>query len=91
MDYSKPAYRPTHVEDDRGYDMQRGTHRVKRVHFILADGTKSYVELPHDAYNAESVQQALQAAADDHFKVMAIQGPPAGTPVADTSNPWSGG
>lgn len=75
----KPLYKPIRVVDSSSYDTQRGTHRTKQVHYVLADGTRSYVEFPHDQYTAEAVQSALQEAAEQHYAVMGTIGPSATT------------
>ena len=75
MDQARPAYRPTKVEDSQQYVPLQGTIRVKRVHYVLADGHQSYVDIPMDDYTAEKVQAALDTEAERHFSVMDIQGP----------------
>ena len=89
MDQSpKPLYRTTHTTDSDSYDTTRGAHRTKRVHYVLYDGTRSYVELPLDQYDADRVQELLQHAAEQHVQVMQIEGPPVSDGQPMTTNPW---
>lgn len=87
----KPAYRLTHVTDADSYSQQRGTHRVKQTHYVLADGTKSYVELPVDEHTAENVQAKVEEAAANHFDIMSLQGPPTVPGMPTNANPFSSG
>lgn len=85
---TRPRYRATHVTDSSSYDATRGAHRTKQVHFVLADGTKSYVEVPLDTYDAATVQRHLEAAATAHERIMSLQ---PGQPVENddySSDPW---
>lgn len=89
MDQSQaPQYRATHVTDSSSYDATRGAHRTKQVHYVLFDGTKSYVELPLDQYDADTVQQLLQHAAEQHAQVMSLEGPPGMPQAGGVTNPW---
>lgn len=90
-DPSKPAYKPTHVTDSTNYDALRGTHRTKQVHYVMADGTRSYVEIPHDEYTADKVKEELDKAVSNHAAVMNINpGPTSSLPQTDP-NPWGSG
>lgn len=87
-DGTAPRYKPTHVVDSTSYDATRGTHRTKQVHYRMADGTKSYVELPIDQYNPDNVKAALDTAADVHEAVMSTTPNSTGMAVSSTANPW---
>jgi hypothetical protein len=89
MDQSQsPAYRATHVVDSSSYDTTRGTHRTKQVHYVLYDGSRSYIELPLDQYSADRVAELLQHAAEQHAQVMSIEGPPGQPQPSGMTNPW---
>lgn len=73
MNTNNPPFTVTKVTDSSGYDAQRGAHRTKQVHYKLADGTTSYVELPLDQATPEQVHQALTQAAEHHAAIMSLQ------------------
>lgn len=88
MEQNAPSYRATHVTDSTSYDATRGAHRTKRVHYVLYDGHRSYVELPLDQYDADRVAELLQHAAEQHAQVMSIEGPPGQPQAGAMTNPW---
>lgn len=88
MNTDKPRYQPVSVQDVTDYDPMKGTIRAKRVNYKLADGTQSYVVIPHSEYNAETVENALHEAANRHDEVMSIRGTPGMTPITPTPNPF---
>jgi len=48
--------------------------RAKRVPYVLADGTQSYIEVPLADFNRATVQRLLDAAVMTHLDVATIQG-----------------
>lgn len=70
-----PIYRPIRVEDSSSYEPLKGTVRTKKIHYVLADGTQSWVDVPHEDFNAETVEQRLREEAERHFRVMDIAAP----------------
>jgi hypothetical protein len=87
-DPNAPRYKPTHVIDSNSYDPVRGTHRTKQVHYRMADGTRSYVEIPVDQYGPEAVKEALDKAADVHEAVMQTNPNMPAIPLNAQPNPW---
>lgn len=75
MNNEKPVYRPLRVEDGQHFVPLEGNKRTKRVHYVLADGHQSYVDIPHDRYTPEVVNAAIMDDAEKHFAVMDLKGP----------------
>ena len=87
MDQQAPRYKPIKVTDAAELDGMGRAVRAKRVDYQLADGTQSYVVIPHTEYNVENLQAALEQAANQHEAIMRVRGNPI-MPGDMTSNPW---
>ncbi|MGH3850671.1 MAG: hypothetical protein ACRDRT_13365 [Pseudonocardiaceae bacterium] len=85
MDTPDGAVTPIRIEDATSYSPTKGTHRVRNVHYRLPDGTTSYITVPLDEYNAETVHSALAEAAQVHAEVMAVRAVPQPPQRIDTS------
>lgn len=70
------AYKVVSTQDTMAYDAQRGMIRHKRVNMRFADGTTTYVEVPHTPDWAAVAYRAMQEMYTQHYEVMGIEGPP---------------
>lgn len=76
MTEDEPTWKPTHVVPQSVIDTYGRMVSGKRVYFRISDGTQSYVDIPDNEYNAQTVQDRIHTAVQKHFQVMSLQGPP---------------
>lgn len=87
MEPQTPRYRPIKVQDTSELDGLGRAVRAKRVDYQLADGTQSYVTIPFDQYNADTLRALLEAEAGRHEAVMRVRGDTV-YPSDMSHNPW---
>lgn len=71
-----PLYTVGPITDATMIGPSGGYVRSKRVHYVLADGTGSFVEVPLTDFNRANVQKLIDAAVETHLDVATIQGAP---------------
>jgi hypothetical protein len=89
MNEPKPHYMPISVEDVADHDPMKGVIRAKKINYKLADGTVSWITIPLESYTRETVDKALQEAADHHASVMSIRGVPVAGLMPPVTDPFA--
>lgn len=68
-----PVWKVTKVSDTFGPASLGGSNRMKRVEYVMANGDKSYVDVPAEqGWPAEAARQ-IEAAVMDHIDALALE------------------
>lgn len=75
MESQKPLWTITGVSDFSEFHPDAGLVAMKRVDYVLHDGTKSYVTMPIGNFSPENVAGMVHDAAVELAQIMELEGP----------------
>lgn len=68
-----PLWQVTEIKDTSIIIPNGGPVRAKRISFMLADGTDSYVEVPLDSFNPPAVAAQIEQMARKHYSIIGLR------------------
>lgn len=68
-----PLWKVTEIRDTTIIVPNGGPVRAKRVSFVLADGTTSYVEVPLDQFTQTAVAAQIAQMARQHYAIAGLE------------------
>lgn len=68
-----PLWRVTDIRDSSMILPNGGPVRTKRVSFVLADSTPSYVEVPLDSFTPPVVASEIERMARQHYAIIGLE------------------
>ncbi len=80
--YNGPAWSITDVRDVSIFTRDSGVIQGKRVTFKLFNGKQSFVDIPLDEFNSDTVNSKVDDAASSITDVLGLQGPIINIPPA---------